>query len=278
MEFSGLLRKFEIKEWLGLLPIIPALGFAAAYLYESVYFYSLGIRMVSVLDITDIVKSSIFAIIPIVILVVGTGTAVFVMRLNLTSDEKSISYLDKTFGVNGVDVLRVASICVALVPIIAHFLFGSMRMLIPVAIPSLLLFVIIPYISMVARRVGGRVGNRAVFSFVLIAFFAPAKGYQDSDIVRFGPRSEFPILQSIPYDESADTPPFHVIRRLSANLLVGSDVKDRLWLVNSDGNQIIEFSVNDNRFRGVLCDMMDWCSDWMSFADTDIESTNTDAE
>ena len=254
-DFEVSIRTDEVIKGISL---IPAIGFVLALCHEGGYFLTLGISAGYVVSLQDIVRESSFVILPMIPFALfgswmGSKPP---PELGNSTRKKIIYFIAPIPG----DVIVIAVyLCV-----LSFILLGTA----PKIGIFLFYIVVVMSVGMIALR---RLVNQLVYNnFYLIAMIFVAMGTfagigaSKAYDVRSGIRDKFPIVSSSIYLEVSNKTSY-VLRRFSSGLLVGTSDREKIWFLNSSAGSIMEFRINPEPYRGLLCYSLEWCwaSGWL---------------
>ncbi|WP_209833555.1 hypothetical protein [Ruegeria sp. HKCCE3926] len=235
--------------------LVPMLGFLLAFCHESAYFFSLGIDARYIISLQDIIRASTLSILPAIPLIL---IGLWLGSVPKPKPAKSVREKAKNF--------------VALAPekmvFITVYLSAACFILLGAAPELSISFLYLVIIVVVGRIfIFPHLRQTGVTSFfgiwIIIASLGLFAGMGSSEAydVRSGQREKFPVLSSTQFSEVADSTAF-VLRSFSSGLLVGTNDRERVWFLDSTTTSTLEFEIDPEPFKGLLCYALDWC--WAS--------------
>lgn len=237
-----------------LIPIVPSIGFVLALCQEFAFFWHLGVNPNDLMTVGDIVRVSVFNVLPVVPLVLLSIWLNDYERYSgptKTTREKIYAAYD-----SGGSYLFVAIISFSA---FAFLLFGWSPV-IGTLMTYIWLILLFARIVIVPMFIQYEVPYKAlVFIYLLMCVVFAGYGAVDALQIRSGDRSNLPRLNDHEL-EIVSAEPLFVLKTFSNGVLVGTDVRDKIWFVSDSLSRTLEFNINPNPYAGFLCNSFEWCA------------------
>lgn len=234
------------------LPILPVLGFVFALCYEGTFFFFLNIELRQLLTLTDIVESSALKILPAVpLLLLGAMIGSYEPPPKAKNNRERV----RNFFRDPLYLARFLIVFSALM-----YVFFGLSPELGFTSLALVVLAVFAHFAIFPTLLETDKGTFTTVWLLMVAtvIFA-SMGHNDAYDIRFGDRSEFPLVVTevgIPAANQAD---LRLIRRLSSGMLVATEAKDLLWFIDKDSSSVLTFKTDPTPFKGILCGGFGWC-------------------
>ncbi len=233
--------------------VLPVVGLAFAFCREGSFYYFLGVDPFQIVQIADLARVSVFYVVPALPLVlIGLWLGANSRQTDDNSaHERTIIPFPK--------VLWWLLIFSAGTPVILYIFLGfnppTGQFLL---IVTCTIFAFTKIIDLSSLFGGNTKAQSTTYLFLLVCSIFAGQGSMEAMTIRSGDRDELALL--VDTENGIQGSNEHsLVRALSGGHLVITNSADQLYFVSNETSAYIQFEVDNEPFRGILCYAFDVC-------------------